>query len=165
MAHRFSRRASSGLIRPSVALSLWLAIAAGAAAQSVPPQAPAEAGSGAALCTPDLHTLCFDQGRFSARAGFQLTPLGPVAPAHAVTLTDQTGYFWFFDPANVELMVKVLDGCSISNAYWVFASGLTNVGVSLTVKDLQSGEQQVYTNLASVPFAPIQDTGAFHTCP
>jgi len=161
MAHRLFPRIFSGLIRSSLALSLSFSIPAAAAAQS----SPAPAGTGAALCTPDFNTLCFNQGRFSARAGFQLTPLGPVAPAHAVSLTDQTGYFWFFDPTNVELMVKVLDGCSISNAYWVFASGLTNVGVTLTVKDLQSGEQQVYTNLASVPFAPIQDTGAFHTCP
>ena len=28
------------------------------------------------------------------------------------------GYFWFFDPANVELAVKVLDGRPINGKFW-----------------------------------------------
>lgn len=32
--------------------------------------------------------------------------------AQAVSLTEDTGYFWFFDPDNVELVVKTLDACS-----------------------------------------------------
>ncbi len=119
----------------------------------------------APLCTPDAHTLCLASGRFSATAFYQLSPSGPSIEATAVALTDATGYFWFFDAANVELTVKVLDGCGVNGFYWVFASGLTNVGVTLTVKDLRTGEQQIYENPVGTPFVPIQDTAAFHTCP
>ena len=119
----------------------------------------------APLCTPDAHTLCLASGRFSATAFYQLSPSGPSIEATAVALTDATGYFWFFDAANVELTVKVLDGCGVNGFYWVFASGMTNVGVNLTVTDLRTGEQQVYENPVGTPFVPIQDTAAFHTCP
>ena len=63
-------------------------------------------------CAADAHTLCLDQGRFAVTAAFQQTPTGFSQPANAVPLTDLTGNFWFFDPANVELVVKVLDGCA-----------------------------------------------------
>ena len=72
-------------------------------------------------------------------------------------LTANTGDFWFFDEANVEVMVKVLDGCESSARYWVFAAGLTNVGVTLTVTDGQSGAVRVYTNEDGVAFLPIQE--------
>ena len=34
--------------------------------------------------------------------------------------SDRTGSFWFFDPANVELIVKLLDGEPINGFYWTF---------------------------------------------
>ncbi|MEM7587898.1 MAG: spondin domain-containing protein [Acidobacteriota bacterium] len=80
-------------------------------------------------------------------------------------LTGDTGYFYFFSPNNVEVVVKVLDACDISDRFWVFAGGLTDVGVELTVEDLQSGEVQTYNNTLGTPFAPITDTDAFATCP
>jgi streptogramin lyase len=116
-------------------------------------------------CTPDAHTLCLNQGRFAVTATFQQSPEGPLTLANAVPLTDQSGYFWFFEPANVELIAKVLNGCSSNSAYWVFAAGLTNVGVTLTVTDLNTGDQKPYGSAAGTPFAPIQDTSAFSTCP
>jgi len=141
-------------------LLLGAAALAGAQAAGDPKGAPAP------LCTPDDHTLCLDQGRFAVTADFNPTPSGPSFAAHAVPVTDQTGDFWFFDPANVELIVKVLNGCSPPfNTFWFFAAGLTNVGVEITVFDLKTNTQQRYTNDPNTPFAPIQDTNAFQTCP
>jgi hypothetical protein len=118
------------------------------------------------LCLSDAYTLCLNGDRFSVTASYQLTPSGPSILAYAVRLTGDAGYFWFFDPNNVELVVKVLNGCGDPfNSYWVFAAGLTNLGVDLTVKDLRSGETRDYTNPLGTPFAPIQDTNAFRTCP
>ena len=82
----------------------------------------------------------------------------------AKPLTASTGYFWFFEESNVEIMVKVLNGCESNARYWVFASGLTNVGVTLTVTDGQSGAVRIYTNEDGVAFPPIQDTSAFDAC-
>ena len=118
-----------------------------------------------AACTPDAHTLCLNNGRFSVTATFQQTSGGPSSPANAVSLTDDTGYFWFFDPTNTEMVIKVLNGCAVNGNYWVFLAGLTNVGVTTTVVDTQSGTNKPYTNNVGTAFQPVQDTSAFHTCP
>ena len=144
-----------------VAFALGLALS-GAALSA---QTPAFAPKLQPLCVADEHTLCLDSSRFSVTAEYRLSPEGPSVPATAVTLTDATGYFWFFDSSNVELIVKVLNGCAFNNHYWVFAAGLTNVGVHVTVTDMRTQTVQTYDNNVGTAFAPIQDTNAFATCP
>jgi hypothetical protein len=114
---------------------------------------------------PNDTTLCLVGGRFSVTAGFVTTDIQS-GVGHAVPLTTNSGYFWFFDPTNVEIVTKVLDGCSINNAYWVFAAGLTNAGVVLNVIDTSNEAQYQSINTIGVPFAAIQATTAFDTsCP
>lgn len=67
--------------------------------------------------------------------------------------------------ANVEAVVKVIDGCALGGHYWVFAGGLTNVLTVITVSDLHSGAMKTYTNPQGKAFQPIQDTNAFASCP
>jgi photosystem II stability/assembly factor-like uncharacterized protein len=110
-------------------------------------------------------TLCLNNSRFTVTADFQSTPEGPSTPATAVPLTADTGYFWFFDPTNVEIITKVLNGCSTNGHYWFFAAGLTNLGVQITVTDMLQGTQKTYSNPVGTAFPPIQDTSAFATCP
>jgi streptogramin lyase len=117
-------------------------------------------------CVADTHTLCLNHNRFSVIAGWQATPLGPVAQATAVRLTDESGYFWFLEPGNIEVVVKVLNACVDPwNAYWVFAAGLTNLGVTIDVTDTLTGAHQTYTNLLGTPFQPILDVSALKVCP
>ncbi len=116
-------------------------------------------------CLDDPRHLCLRDGRFSVRADWrsaQANGVGTAAP-----LTSDSGTFWFFGPNNVEVIVKVLDACSQATGerYWVFAAGLTDVDVTLTVDDLESGESRVYRSPLGTPFAPIQDVEAFATCP
>ena len=62
--------------------------------------------------------------------------------------------------------MKVLSGCTINNAYWVFAAGLTNVQVDLTVTDTTTGVVYTKQNPQGTAFVPIQDTSAFPaSCP
>jgi len=82
-----------------------------------------------------------------------------------VSLTSDSALFWFFNPDNIEMVVKVLDGCGVNGHYWVFMGGLTNVGVTTTVTDVASGVAKTYTNTEGIAFQPIQDTLAFETCP
>ncbi|MEM7354436.1 MAG: hypothetical protein AAF657_26755, partial [Acidobacteriota bacterium] len=73
---------------------------------------------------------------------------------------------WFFNPENIELVVKVLDACETAfESFWVFAGGLTDVGVVIDVTDTQSGESVRYENAVGHPFDTITDTAAFATCP
>jgi photosystem II stability/assembly factor-like uncharacterized protein len=119
--------------------------------------------SAPAPCVPAATALCLGGGRFKVEAAWAT---GQAAGSgQAVSLTQDTGYFWFFAASNLEVVVKVLDGCGLNGNFWVFAGGLTDVQVTLRVTDSQSGDVEVYTNPGGVPLPPIQDTGAFPTCP
>jgi hypothetical protein len=72
----------------------------------------------------------------------------------------QGGLFWFFGPDNPEMLVKVLNGCSVNGKFWVFSSAGTNVGLTTTVTDTLTGHLKVYANPDLTPAAPVQDTGA-----
>jgi hypothetical protein len=113
-------------------------------------------------CVEDEETLCLNDGRFRVVVAWGSEQSGV---GHAVPLSGDTGYFWFFSATNVELIVKALDACVISNRFWVFAGGLTDVETILTVEDTESAEARTYINPATTPFQPLQDTAAFATCP
>jgi PKD repeat protein len=115
-------------------------------------------------CVPDVGTMCLNNNRFRVTAAWQKTD-GSSGAGTAVALTSDSGYFWFFDPSNIEMVTKVLGACGLDGNYWVFAAGLTNVKVTLTVLDTSNGISEQYVNPLNASFQPIQDTGAFATCP
>lgn len=117
-----------------------------------------------ASCVAGGAVLCLNNDRFKVTATFR-TGGGAVQTAQGVTLTDETGYFWFFDPANVEVTVKAINACVPAfNRYWVFLSGLTNVEVTLKVEDTVTGQVKTYTNPQGQTFRTNLDTNAFNTC-
>jgi hypothetical protein len=113
-------------------------------------------------CIPSATAMCLAGSRFKVEATF--VSASASGAAHVVKLTPDTGYLWFFAESNVEAVVKVLDACSLGK-FWVFAGGLTNVQVTLTVTDTQTGAVKTYTNPQGTAFKPIQDTGAFSCAP
>jgi hypothetical protein len=117
-----------------------------------------------ATCVPTADTLCLAGGRFRVGIAFETTAASS-GNARAVKLTDETGYFWFFGGSNVEVVVKAIDGCTFNDRFWFFAGGLTDVHATITVTDTASGAVKTYTNPQGMAFEPIQDTGAFATCP
>jgi len=99
------------------------------------------------------------------RTGGTITFKGTVTDSGTgVALTSNTGYFWFFAPGNVEMVIKVLRGCGVNNSYWVFAGGLTNVKTVLKVTDTVTGKVRTYVNPQNTSFQPIQDVDAFAVC-
>ena len=119
---------------------------------------------GTTPCQSSTNTLCLRKGRFAVEANW--TTLEDSGRAVAEPLNQETGLFYFFNDVNVEMVVKVINACDDPfNRFWVFAGGLTNVAVELTVTDTLSGESQTYINPQQTPFQPIQDTQAFATCP
>ncbi|MDQ2966656.1 MAG: hypothetical protein M3R57_12505 [Chloroflexota bacterium] len=107
--------------------------------------------------------LCLGNGRFQVGATWA-KPDGESGTARAVSLTADSGYFWFFGPENVELAVKILDGCGINGYDWFFAAGLTNLEVAVTVTDTTTGEMKTYANPQATAFQPVEDTEAFAGC-
>ena len=119
--------------------------------------APAATANTAASCTAGS-SLCLAADRFRAEVTWKNG--GASQAAHAVSLSGDTGSFWFVDPANVELVVKVLDGRGVNGSFWVFYGGLTNLAYTLTVTDTATGAVKIYNNPAG-KFASAGDTGAF----
>jgi hypothetical protein len=68
--------------------------------------------------------------------------------AYGRQLTDESGYFWFFDPADAELTVRVIDGRLVNGHFWVFIASTTNLGFDVTVTDTGDG------HLACAPPGP-----------
>jgi len=114
-------------------------------------------------CVEDDRTLCLNEGRFQVTAEWA-TASGATGPGGSVTLTKDTGAFWFFDRANVEMVVKLLDGCALNEHFWVFSGGLTDTEVQLTVVDTETGMARTWFNPEGTLLQPVQDNEAFETC-
>jgi hypothetical protein len=113
-------------------------------------------------CTPSATALCLNGRRFRVEAEWSAN--GQQGGGRTIGLTGETGAFYFFQPDNVEVVVKVIDGCALNGRLWVFATGLTNVATVLTVTDTATAAERTYESPAGPPFAPLQDTNAF-PCP
>jgi hypothetical protein len=110
-------------------------------------------------CAPTSTRLCLNDARFAVEIAWK-DFVGKQGTGKAVELTDDTGWFWFFDAANVEVMIKVLDGTPLNGHHWVFYGALSSVEYSVTVTDTQTGEIKTYRN-PSGRLASIADTEAF----
>ena len=148
-------------VRGGTDLALDLGVASTDAGLERPlPFNVALAQDGGGNCVPDERTLCLENGRFAVRATWE-KPGGETGDAVAWPLTGDTGLYWFFAPTNVEMVLKVLDGCKFNGHRWVFAGGLTDVGVTMTVTDTETGVEKPYGNPVGTAFQPVQDLEAF----
>ncbi|MEE8523394.1 MAG: fibronectin type III domain-containing protein [Thermoanaerobaculia bacterium] len=109
-------------------------------------------------CVASETELCLLGGRFRVELAFvDPGPAGGSGPgariaggverdATAIPNTDQTGLFWFFEPGNVELIVKMLDGSDTNGHFWVFFGGITDLELRLEITDTASGRTASYLN-------------------
>jgi hypothetical protein len=112
----------------------------------------------AVQCTSDP-ILCLSNDRFHVQVQWDL-PAGESGDGHPIALSDDTGYFWFFDPSDVELVVKVVDGRALNGCFWVFYGALSNVNYTLTLTDTVTGAVNAYVNPQG-QLASVADTSAF----
>lgn len=112
----------------------------------------------------DPNALCLDDDRFRVEVEWR-DLAGSSGDAVAFPRTDDSGVFYFFDPNNWELLIKVLDGCAVNDHFWVFYGATTNVEYEVKVTDTERGVEKTYFNTLGTAAPPIQDTRAFATCP
>jgi hypothetical protein len=151
------------------------AFPAGAPRRPSAPQRPsprsAPASAAGPCSPPELPVvprpgLCLSGRRFEVEATWRDFD-GNQGAAEGVHLGDDTGYFWFFAPDNVELVLKLLDGRTVNGRFWVFYGALSSVEYELTVRHVLGEATRTYRNepgtLASVgdveAFAPPRDCG------
>jgi len=105
--------------------------------------------------------LCFADDRFEAKVTAH-APNGDFVAQRAFA-TAESGVFTFFSPNNWEMLVKVLDGCAVNQAFWVYAAAASDTPYTLTVIDRASGAERIYESTA-LPNGPLLDSAAFSTC-
>ncbi len=115
-------------------------------------------------CVGNSTNLCL-YGRFNVRVEFRrpngVEGIGTVVPF----FSPRSGLFWFFNPDNWEMLVKMVNGCGNNGRWWVFFAATTNVFYRLEVLDVPHGVQKIYFNYQGVPSPAVTDTQAFATCP
>lgn len=104
-----------------------------------------------------LHLL---DSRFRVGVRFTDPRDGIERDAVAVPLTSDAGAFWFFGEDNLELMLKIVDGRTLNDRFWVFYGGLSDVDYEITVTDTETGTERVYRN-ARGRIESQADTDAF----
>ncbi len=137
--------------------SAALPSARGAPVHAAPRTLVAPASSTACAASPAA--LCLNASRFRVDVSWKTTD-GRSGTGQAMGLTNDTGYFWFFSSANVELIVKVLDGRTTNGHFWVFYGALSNVAYTITVTDTETGTSKKYGNPQGT-LASVADTAAF----
>ena len=109
----------------------------------------ATTGSYRGACRAGEQFLCLRDGRFEVQVHwtnatrFDDYGIGRSVP---VDVSDESGLFWFFNPANIELVVKVLDGRALNGNHWVFFGALSDVEYWITVRDVANGAKRTYHN-------------------
>jgi lysyl endopeptidase len=94
-------------------------------------------------CAAGPQALCLLDGRFRVEVAWANQYNGESGTGRAVPATDSTGFFYFYDASNYELIVKVLD---FGDVIKVFYGQLTDLGFTLTVTDTRTGEVRNYQN-------------------
>ncbi len=92
-------------------------------------------------------------GRFVLAIAYLDPRDGVLHAAPALPLAADSGGFWFFDAANLEAVVKVLDGTPINGHYWLYFGALSDLEYTLSALDVETGRVRHYFNPRGVAAA------------
>jgi len=95
------------------------------------------------VCKPDKFTLCLLDKRFQVQVNWSNQFDGSSGGGSAIPSSDSTGFFYFTDPSNYELIVKILN---LGGVIKVFYGELTDLHFTITVTDTTSGTVKTYQN-------------------
>jgi hypothetical protein len=136
---------------------------------------PGDNASGERLAVTPPEELQLHDGRFAVYVDWRDVRTGSSGTGEALMFSGTSGFFYFFDEDNLEVVVNVLDGTGFNGHFWFFYAGLTDLEYDLTVVDRVTGLERTYHQEAgdlcgqadirafpvssvSVPFAPPLST-------
>ncbi len=96
-------------------------------------------------CRPSASRACLNERRFdvSARYSTQTVSRAPAKRLDFYSIGDSGSLFYFFEPDNPEMLVKVVNGCWLNDHWWVFGSAATDLAYEVAIEDLADGEGTV----------------------
>ncbi len=119
---------------------------------------------GGSTCAPSSTTLCLFSNRFQVTAQYDTYGApGTFQTATATGFSDNTGFFTTVVAGNVDVVVKLVNFCSLNNTWSSYIGGTTDLGVRITITDTNNGRVYSPSNSHGNPWSLIRDT-AF-TCP
>lgn len=118
------------------------------------------AGAVSGTCVPGADTLCLLDGRFSVEVEWTDQRSGDSGVGNAIRGTDRTGYFWFFNSQNIELVTKMIDATESFGYFWVLWGGLSDVEYTIRVTDTVADVEREFHNPPG-SFCGGADTTAF----
>lgn len=132
--------------------------------QVLPKSTPSNGCQGA--LADDNDKLCLGEGRYIVEVDWEnhhdeSRPTGE-GRFRRLGGSESTGFFWFFNPDSIDLIVKIIDGSVLNDHVWVFYGALTDVIYDLEVTDTLTGQSKTYRNLAG-SICGNGDTTAFST--
>ena len=102
-----------------------------------------------------INNTCLQFGRFEVEAHW-----ADNLPVKQIGISESSVLGYYFDPDNLEMMVKVLDGCSINGHYWVFFAAMTDQKFQVDVRDYQNRTRLHWEHLGGAP-TTVNHTQAF----
>jgi hypothetical protein len=113
------------------------------------------------VVSPPTATLSLLRGRFTVNLVWFNENQGiPGNVGAARQLSDGSGYFWFYDAADVEVTVKMIDATAFNGYYWLFVTSGTTTQFKITVTDTWLSRQLAYESDGGVN-ANYLDLAAF----
>ena len=92
-------------------------------------------------CRPSASRACLNERRFdvSARYSTQTVSRAPAKRLDLYGIGDSGSVFYFFEPDNPEMLLKVVNGCWLNDHWWVFGSAATDLVYEVAIEDFADG--------------------------
>jgi PKD repeat protein len=109
----------------------------------------------------DVDKLCLGAGRYIVEVDWENNANVGEGQFRRLAGSESTGFFWFFNPDSIDMIVKIIDGSTVNEYVWVFFGTLTHAGYDLKVTDTLTQQTRVYPQESA--FCGRADTTAFNT--
>ena len=121
-----------------------------------------EAAQPQGLCVETGKTRCLRNGRYAARTTLWWSTDGYHGAGNVARAgTNDSVLFGFHGRNNWEILLKVLNGCSVNQSNWNFGAAATDLGYMVEITDTVTGVSRMWRNEAGQTASPLTDSEAF----
>ena len=120
-----------------------------------------EASEPEGTCVANARIRCLRDSRYAVTVDWKKADGEGGAGGVVYAGTNESGLFTFFSRENWEVLIKVLDGCSMNGHVWVYGTSTTDLGYVIRVTDTATGAVKEYRNEPGQPAPAITDAAAF----
>lgn len=127
----------------------------------------AGATDGAMAPCDDTNAVCLEGDRFEAMVEWHRSRPAADGGARRMVLPEapNSALFSSSRSPDPQLLLNVLDGCKVNGHYWLYFATISDVELTVKIRDTQTGRTWAYFNPAGSVPAPVRDVEAFDSCP